>query len=230
MSVVSIVLPVRYESPYAVEAFDSLKENTVSFDDVEVLVGYDERDENMPEIINSYAPLLKGIPIDMRMTIHGLGMYTNQLVANSVGRIVWWTADDIIIKTKGYDQVLKHIAILYGDQVYYFHPTSENAGGAFPILTRKWLDTTGHWSGHSRIDSWNNVICDHLPNERVRIPVYGFEIENTVVSGKNKQLHAPPLPKEFEGHFHTLPFERQEVQDLIQKDIDALRREIKNGS
>lgn len=227
MRTVSVILPVRNKSPYAKGAFDSLKEKTANHGDVEVWVGYDERDPEMGEFIKQYAGLITGVPIDMRMSIDGVGVYTNKLLEKTSGSIVWWMAEDIRIKTYGWDQVVKNYALLYGWRVQHFTPMCESGGDAFLALSRKWLNTTRHWSDHSRIDSWNSVICDSLPPERVRMHMYGFEIYDVTRKNKRK-LKNPKAPAEFNNHPHLIPFENKIVQNKIKGDIVKLKRAIRD--
>lgn len=225
----SVVVPVRYRSPYIGDLLHSCKENTVNVDDVEVLVGYDDRDLEMGKYLKKFSGLVTGYPINMAAKIFGVGEYTNYLVEKSVGKLVWWLAEDCLVKTKGYDQILKPLAKLYGDMVYKFAPMPDDGGGnAFPILTRKWLDTLGYWSPHSRIDSYVNTVGEQLPEGRGENPVYGLYMENVVITKKKSPLINPPSEIELRGVFYALRFEDERVKERIRQDVEKLRKEIQN--
>lgn len=220
---ISIIIPVRKNSPFIKFFLDSFFQNTSDPKNVELLLGLAHDDTSGR--IESFN--IKNIVLDQRKRKFGVPDYSNQLALASVGKLVWWLSDEVIIKTKNYDQLLAEYANKYADKIYKFSSNGIDGGGwAYPLLTRKWIELTGKFTGHVSIDSWISTIGSYLPLER-SITIDKLIIEDRKVTGKIKDNEYTWLEPEIP--FTVLEWGGKEVLDQCAKEATKLLNGISTG-
>lgn len=101
----------------------------------------------------------------------------NKLVPVAQGDILMLGSDDMVMRTRGWDDMVYGAFTGFPDQILMVHGDSlgENREifGPHPIVSRKWVDTLGYFTppyfGCDFADTWINDIADAL-DRRVFLP------------------------------------------------------------
>lgn len=223
MKAVSIIVPVRRDSPWIGTLLESIRVNADDLGNLEVLLGiaHDDTETNPPD------SFVRTIRLDQRLRKWGVGFYTNILALDAEGTLIWWLSDEVVIQTTGFDSLLVGVAESYGDKIYKFIPSGDEGGGAaYPILTKKWIDITKRWADTPSIDSWVNTVCGSLP--RRGMDLSDLRIRDRRVMGEitDEESLAHALQPEVEIRHEDYAWGGPKVMAEIQKDVDSLIRAI----
>jgi len=219
----SIIVPVRKDSPWIEIFLESVRENAHDLDNLEVLLGIAHDDTRT----NPTDGFVRVIRLDQRLRKWGVGFYTNILALNARGKLIWWLSDEVVIKTKDFDLLLDREADLVGDRIYKLSTSFEGCGGAlYPILTKKWIGVTKRWADIPNIDSWVNTIDASLPQRSKTLPDLRIEDRRITEKITEEESVAEYMPPEVPFDMDDYTWGGERVVGEIQKDVDKLLRAI----
>jgi glycosyltransferase involved in cell wall biosynthesis len=170
MMLVTVLLPTR-NRPHLVErSIRSLLENADDPTSIEIAVAFDQDDNLSREYLDSIAwrNLVNGqskIFETPKWGYQDLHKYYNLLAEHAAGKWLLIWNDDAIMKTQGWDSVIRDNA----DFVGLLHMRTENYRdkfALFPLIPRVWTEIFGCVSQSNSNDSWIQHIC--LEAEAIR--------------------------------------------------------------
>lgn len=153
MYLVSVILPTRGRFDMCCKSIDSLLNKSKNLHDIEVLIGYDNDDTETTLKLKSY--YMNNVNIKFfeypRFGYKYLHKYVNDLSFKSNGNWLLLWNDDAIMETEHWDEIIRS----YNNNFVCICPAS-NIGycGLFPIIPRKWIEITGHFSLNCSNDTW----------------------------------------------------------------------------
>lgn len=156
----SILIPTRNRFDSLLKAIESITSTTEHLDSVEILVRFDEDDENSLKRINEL-PKDKidiNVMVGKRYGYTELHRYVNEMCEQTKGEFIVWFNDDCIIETSGWDRKIAK----YVGQVVCFYPNHRGTGSGniFPIINRQIYETLGHFSLAQQVDTWQSFVCN----------------------------------------------------------------------
>jgi len=107
--------------------------------------------------------------------------YLNELTKHSRGSWLFFWNDDAVMETQDWDQIIRDNAqefYLLRAETNHQHPYA-----IFPILPKKWVEITGHFSPHQINDAWVSQVAWML-DIVITIPVM-INHERYDLTGKN---------------------------------------------
>lgn len=139
LQIISLLIPTRGRPKSLVSLMESVFSTAAMPEKVEVAVYIDDDDtETLPVDLSAY---------NVRRIVgprQSMGKLNAVCFAATQGNIVILCNDDVIIRTKGWDQKIREAAARFSDQVYLFYPNDLFKGeklATFPILSRLTCDT-----------------------------------------------------------------------------------------
>jgi hypothetical protein len=132
---ISILLPTRGRKKLAERFITSVYENSISPNKVEIILYIDEDDVKSQEINVKNTHIIKIIGDRCSM-----GACNMRCLEEANGQIIVLANDDVVIRTKGWDEKIRLMHRSITDQIYLAYPNDLNKGknlSAFPILSRK---------------------------------------------------------------------------------------------
>lgn len=225
---ISIILPTRKRTQALVNSLNSLLANAADTSNIEILIAYDEDDQESKEFfatqwadyIGQCSATSKIFETE-RFGYTRLNEYINLLGDNASGDWIFFWNDDALMETERWDeQVLKHspdkIKLLRMPCTSMNHPFA-----LFPVFPRKWIDLFGQISPVSHNDWWIYNVTKPL-NLVEDIPVYVYHDRADVTGGNNDETFAE-RSYSADGQDPTNPYDyahpqrRQDLQDWIAK-------------
>jgi len=206
---ISILLPAR-ERPAALErCLHTLIDTAANPERIEILIAFDDDDmDTINYFVENITPYLDDLGVRYsamqfkRLGYIRLNEYLNELVKHSHGSWIFFWNDDAMMPTQDWDKIIMEhegeFALLRAE-TNHEHPYA-----IFPILTRKWVEITGHISPHQINDAWVSQVAWMLDIVK-NIPVM-IHHERYDLTGKNgdevyknrPQLEGNPSnPKDF---------------------------------
>jgi glycosyltransferase involved in cell wall biosynthesis len=155
---VSILIPTRNRFDSLLEAVGSIVDKTKDLKRVEIVMRFDEDDENslsrLEELPTDKIDI--NIIIGKRYGYEKLHKYVNEMCEETKGEFILWFNDDCIIETSGWDDVVEP----YRGQIVCFYPNNKDTGSGniFPMISRKIYEITGHFSMAQQVDTWQHVV------------------------------------------------------------------------
>lgn len=165
----SVILPTRGRKEPLMKSIQSLVDQADNPENIEILLGMDNDDTDSVEYVKTeIIPKYPNVKLYI-FPSYGYGklnIYANSLAALSVGHWLVLFNDDALIKTSGWDTIVKKydshpMPLLRMSVEKMSHPFA-----LFPIVKRKWFETVGTLSSYSHIDrfvynvnsniDWNN--------------------------------------------------------------------------
>lgn len=134
-SLVSLLLPTRARPALALRLFDSIQERTRHLDRVEVVLYVDEDD--LPSHSLNHDAFKVKVIIGPRLSMGG---YNTACLANADGQIIILINDDMVIRTSGWDEVVRGMDSRFPDKIYLAYGNDLFKGEklcSFPILSRR---------------------------------------------------------------------------------------------
>lgn len=226
--VISLLLPTRQRPSELSRLVASINATVTRPDLIEMVTWVDEGD-------NSYDNL--EIPID-RKVIRGPRVHDDGLVNLSAkwnacydacgGDIVLHAGDDIVMRTHGWDDVVRQafgevpdkILFAYGDDLY-----QPQTFGTHGFVHRRWIETVGYWLppyfSSDYNDSFLNAVSEKIDRHRF-IPIVTEHMHWCAGKAEIDQNTAERLARHDENRPQDLYFSPK-VQAEIQEAADKLR-------
>jgi len=217
-----VIIPCRPSRPDLItDCLQSLVDKTADKDRLEVLVKVDIGDDETLEAVKGFHDKLpvRAILMDGSRRKEGLAIYTNELAKQAVGKFVWWWADEVRILTDGWDLVIAERESDADSFNVLLADIEKGTYGCYPMVTKKWLDTTGRWTWHSAIDWWIWAVSVRIPDISKTFVERRMKIKDTTISGETTVDPGPIFP---------VPFGGPDVEREVQKDIDKIKRACLN--
>lgn len=154
----SILIPTRNRFDSLLKAVNSIIEKTNKLDRIEILIRFDEDDENSLSRVEELPTDKVSINIitGKRHKYEFLHKYVNEMCAETKGEFIVWFNDDCIIETQGWDNIIAE----YTGKIVCFYPNNKGTGSGniFPIISRKIYEIIGHFSQSQQVDTWQAVV------------------------------------------------------------------------
>lgn len=195
MSLFSFLVPTRHRVQLVHRLFKSIVDTTAMLDGLEIVLGIDSDDEESKAISNGALQIKKVVsPPGSTM-----GMLNSSCFDVSAGRYVMLLNDDVILRTKNWDQIISAVASLYQDDVCLIHVNDllfRDKLCTFPILSRRACLEIGVCPSEYRRYRIDDHIYDiyrllaRLGHQRtVYLPDVIFEHENYTIQAQGHQSH-----------------------------------------
>lgn len=201
---ISFLLPTRGRKEMFIESIDSLFHTIYDPTSFEVLVAVDEDDFETTEALMKYygsKTNIKFFVFKERQYYKGFQNYINFLVTKSQGDWLCIWNDDIVMKSYGWDKVIKDyknefvcLNPLCSNMTHYCRDKDWPYNNLAPILPKKWCELTGHYSLSPAVDSWVgdlagmldiNVWEDRISMVQNRFDVNGMNEDETYSQRSN---------------------------------------------
>lgn len=232
---ISILLPTRKRTEAVIKSVGSLLANADNPADIEILIAYDNDDEESKEFFSTtWFPFLEqaGTTTKVfeteRFGYLRLYKYVNLLAEQASGDWIMFWNDDALMLTEHWDtEIAKHDG--YFGLLRMPCVTMEHPFALFPIIPREWVDYFGKVSPVNHSDWWiYNVTA---PVGRLRnIPVQVYHDRADVTGGNNDETFKEQSygadgkdPSNPEDYAH--PERQKDLSIWIQK----LLEKVKNG-
>ena len=164
---ISVLLPTRNRVKMVIKTLNSLYKTVSDKDRLEVILGIDEDDPSL-ELLQKFGRRYfkdYDVKICMFQERHGyvnLHKYINVMAKEAKGDWLFLWNDDSYILTENWDKLVEE----YKDNFALLSPkVKENPnypGSMFPIIPKKWIEVTGHYSLNCHNDSWVEEIAKKL--------------------------------------------------------------------
>lgn len=210
---ISVLLPSRGRPAGLRRSLQSLRDRAQP-GAIEFLLRFDEDDE--ASLSETWSEADTRVFVGVRHGYLGLHHYVNELCAKAKGRWLFLWNDDALMETDRWDEVIAS----YGDRFLLLNADSNHGNHAlgsciFPIVPRRWVETTGHFSLSNHNDTWVEVVAKQLGVvEPVPIRILHDRVDLT---GNNDDETAR------ERQFTTAEFFGPLIQSQIQADIAVLQ-------
>jgi len=135
MNKISLLLPTRGRPLLVKRLFQSIINQTANLNNLEIIMYLDEDDTESHGIEDQRLNIVK--IIGKRST---MGEYNAKCLEASSGNIIILMNDDLVISTKGWDQIILNFALTVSDDIFLAYPNDKEAGhrlSTFPIMSRK---------------------------------------------------------------------------------------------
>lgn len=188
---ISILLPTRKRVTMVESSLTSLLEKTRHPDQLEILIAYDDDDDQSNAYFTSQAwqSFIHKWPVDHRLFrvprwgYRALHKYINMLADESRGKWIFFWSDDPLMETNHWDDHVRANEDFLG----LLHIAASNAPmqcSILPLFHRRWIELFGCVSPINHADSWISDICRDAKARRV-IPVTVFH-DRFEDSGNNR--------------------------------------------
>jgi hypothetical protein len=164
-TIISVLLPTRGRTTALLKSIQSLIETASNPQRVEILLGIDEDDTDLPPYLKEHvAPYLKEHAVECKANIfkplgyENLHTYVNTLAQSATGDWIFFWNDDGVMLTEGWDDVIES----YNGQFKLLAPKDSHNGhpyAIFPILPKDWFQLMDHLSLNAQNDAWLSHIA-----------------------------------------------------------------------
>lgn len=166
---ISLLLPTRNRPESVARFVDYAVGKATCPDQVQVLFYVDDDDETVMPELPEQAEVIRGPRVVM-------SDYWNKLAMLARGEIMGLMGDDIIIRTKGWDEIVCSAFDEIPDKIAYVHGKDglqDGRLGTHGFLHRRWIQAVGKMTGPhfscDYADAWINDIANML-GRRVYLP------------------------------------------------------------
>jgi hypothetical protein len=224
---ISILLPTRKRTEAVVKSVGSLLANAKNPADIEILIAYDEDDEESRHFFSTtWFPFLEqaGATTKVfeteRFGYLRLYKYVNFLAEHATGDWIMFWNDDALMLTENWDDEIRkedgYFGLLRMPCVTMNHPFA-----LFPIVPGEWVDFFGKVSPVNHSDWWIYNVT--VPVGRMKnIPVQVYHDRADVTGGNNDETFREQSynadgkdPTNPEDYIH--PQRQQDLMDWIKK-------------
>lgn len=232
---ISVLLPTRKRTELVTKSISSLLANAANPENIEILIAYDEDDEESREYFSTiWYPFIEqtGAQTSVfeteRFGYLRLYRYVNFLGEQAKGDWIMFWNDDALMLTENWDtEIVKNndwFGLLRMPCVTMNHPFA-----LFPIIPKSWIDFFGKISPVNHSDWWIYNVC--APLQRVKnIPVEVYHDRADVTGHNNDQTFQEQSyaadgkdPTNPEDYAH--PERQQDLSNWIQKFLTKIRHE-----
>lgn len=190
-TLISVLLPTRKRVAMVEASLSSLLDRTRHPEQIEILLAYDDDDDQSHEYFNSdrWSEFIGKWPVKHRIYqvprwgYRALHRYINMLANESRGKWIFFWSDDPLMETDNWDDHVR----ANEDFVGLLHIAASNAPmncSILPLFHRQWIELFGCVSPINHADSWMSDICWNAKARRV-IPVTVFH-DRFEDSGNNR--------------------------------------------
>jgi hypothetical protein len=199
-----------------VKSIRSLRDLSVSPDNIQILVGYDYDDNETSDVAHN----LGTVPVrfEPRLGYSQFHVYVNQLAQVSDGDWLFLWNDDALMTTRCWDVILGGYDFL---TPLVLSPSStgvEDSMCCFPVVSRALYSCLGHLSLSTHVDTWLQDLANSLGLLR-KIGVYIYHDRFDFTGGHNDKTYA-----ESRLGYRTKEFHSEPMQALLRDDIEKVRR------
>jgi glycosyltransferase involved in cell wall biosynthesis len=232
---ISILLPTRKRTAAVIKSIGSLLANAKDTSRIEILVAYDDDDEESREFFSeTWFPFLEQCQATSkvfeteRFGYLRLYKYVNFLAAQASGDWIMFWNDDALMLTENWDEEIVnndgYFGLLRMPCVTMNHPFA-----LFPIIPRAWIDLFGVVSPVNHIDWWIYNVT--VPAGQMKnIPVNVYHDRADVTGGNNdetfkEQSYAADGKDPTNPEDYAHPERQADLLDWIRK----LTERVQNG-
>ncbi len=191
---ISILCPTR-DRPKNVKALmDSLRETSTIMPEVVFYV--DKDDETFPFDLYGYKP--NNVVVGERITLSAMW---DKCAAVATGEIVMQAGDDILFKTKGWDDQVRRAFATFPDRLAFVHGDDGIYGhkfGTHGFMHRAWKDAVGYfvppYFSSDMADVWLNDVAN-LVNRRIFLPFITEHMHPVFGKGEWDKTHKERLAR-----------------------------------
>jgi hypothetical protein len=216
---ISVILPTRGRFELCCKSLDSLFNNAEDPHKIEVMIGYDNDDINIANQIKHYYRGRENIRFYEypRYGYKYLNKYVNDLSLKANGKWLFLWNDDAIMESYGWDNVIN----AYNRFCCICPRTNTGHFGLFPIIPKKWVEITGHFSLNCSNDSWVEEISQDL---NINIKEYNIYIthDRGDVTGNNRDTTF--YEREYDNTYGS-----EEQKQLRKNDATKIVEYLKNN-
>lgn len=214
---ISVLLPSRGRPNDLEEAVDSLYSNARNRDDVEVLVRLDSDDPTLREYLASPLKDVTSYFVNERGRGYpDMHLYVNQLSAFARGEWLFLFNDDARMRSPEWDRLILGAE---WPEICVLRPNQTDAGNLFPIVSRKFYETLGHFSLSPHNDSWVESISRYLDIEYAVPGLWVDHLRDSYTDQTHTESQA--------AYATTSPeFHAPAMQTLLMQDIEKIRKAI----
>lgn len=159
----SFLLPTRERVSSCKASIDSLYHNADDKLSFEVLMAFDDDDQETREMVLDHCKFL-GVQyqciVTRRYGYRQLHLYVNKLCRMARGEYLWLWNDDATIETNGWDTIVEQLTKDQPDMVFDF--INNHFVWIFPLVPKKYIDLLGHFSLNAHNDSWIQNVFEPL--------------------------------------------------------------------
>lgn len=224
---ISILLPTRKRTELVVKSIGSLLANAANTEDIEILVAYDDDDDESREFFAEIWPSFIGQTSAttrvFELERYGylrLYKYVNFLAEQAQGDWIMFWNDDALMATENWDQKIIEktgwFGLLRMPCINMNHPFA-----LFPIIPKSWLDLFGKISPVNHSDWWIYHVTTSLQRMQ-NIDVLVYHDRADITGNNNDQTFAEQSyaadgrdPNNPEDYSH--PDRQKELSDWIEK-------------
>jgi len=168
----SLIIPTRNRVEPLRRLFDSIEETCKSTDNLEVLLGIDDDDDETIQFIEKYSEtsrfVIKSIIGKRGKGYVDLHNKVNELCQKANGQFLFFIADDVQFMTKNWDEkILATYNSVYSDNIFWIR-TAHHEGSPDAqclAITRDWYNVTGHLGTCYHQDTEFNFVAKHVGRE-----------------------------------------------------------------
>lgn len=163
---ISILLPTRKRFSYLKSSIESLVNTCTNKNNIEILLLFDDDDEDTIENFNSWNKDFKHETIiTPRLGYKGMHTYNNMLAEKSNGNWLFLWNDDSRMVSKDWDALIledykNSFLLISPKNLNNEHYTSTRS--MFPIFPKKWYEITGRISPYQQSDTYLNQVSYRL--------------------------------------------------------------------
>lgn len=209
---VSVICPVRPDSPYIEGFLDNIIDNTHDRNEVEVILALTLGDEAVKARLEPYKERMRLHWIELDKSLGRVGMHSWLTVLShmSMGWAIQYLGDDTRLQIDdsiGIDGAYGKFSG-YADELKLFYL---NGWGDYPGMTKRFFYRLG-WGPHYGVSTFLNTVAEKVPGLAVSIP--GVRI--TDLNGERKI---------YDNIYKEIPYPSPEFDQAVDKFIGGL-----NGS
>lgn len=226
---VSFLMPTRRRNDLVKKSIQSLIDHWSSNQyNFEVLLRYDNDDqESYNEICqyiqdNQLESQVKA-SIGERYHYKGLHHYINELCEQASGYWLWLWNDDVIMETQDWDVILNK----YHGKFNLLNPNSNHGMIVFPIVPKRWVDITGHFSLSRHNDTWVEHIAYELEIIK-NIKIYVTHDRFDLTGNNNDEVFQDAKAQYAAQEFYDMKPQRDIDKRKLQQYLNILQRSGQN--
>ena len=171
--IISLLVPTRNRFSFVKRMVDSIINTSSDSNNYEILFAVDNDDSEAANNIDAYLKeknINYNIIFFERLYYKNFNLYLDGLYKHAKGELLWTFPDDVEIKTHNWDLILKE----YKNEMYLMVDLGlqwqDWPFSIIPIISRKWIETTGGFGINSQTDLWLGEIAKEL-NIIKKIPI-----------------------------------------------------------
>ena len=129
---ISLIIPSRERPQKLLEMLNSALNSAKSPELIEFVIYLDNDDNSDYELFQNLATIVRGERVYM-------GKMFSECILKATGKTIIVCNDDVVVKTKKWDDILYEKLKLYDDNVFLFYPNDLNKGAdlcTFPIFSK----------------------------------------------------------------------------------------------